>query len=297
MEEDLKGALERDMSILLRYTGPSVDDGTMNVYDAAANMVAFSDFVVSAAHKIYGDNTVVSADVQGFRKGSFSTDLAFHLAGAGASLLSLSPDPGTVIAAVKESLELFTFLRGEAPTKIEHRDDRSVNVTNNNGTVVTVNIESLQLTLDEKAAKAAEKFIGDALSKPGVNQIEISSDGKEVTRATKGDAQYFHPIEASEETVTEQTVRMGLVIEEPCFKDGTGHRWTMWDGETSLQFAMHDEDFVARVDAGERFGKGDILICEVRITQTKAGSKLKIQRTILKVHDHKIAHSQQEMDL
>ncbi|MDR3446592.1 hypothetical protein [Dyella sp.] len=284
------------MSILLRYTGPSVDDGTMNVYDAAANMVAFSDYVVSAAHKIYGEQTIVNADVQGFRRGSFSTDLAFHLVGAGASLLSLSPDPGSVVAALKKSLELFTFLRGEPPSKIEHRDDRSVNVTNNNGTVINVSVESLQLTLDEKAAKAAGKFIGDALSKPGVNQVDISSDGRDVTRATKSDAQYFRPIEAQEQTLSEQTVRMGLVIEEPSFKDGSGHRWTMWDGETSLQFSMQDEDFVARVDAGERFGKGDILICDVRITQTKAGSKLKIQRSILKVHDHRIAQSQQEMD-
>jgi hypothetical protein len=40
---------ERGMSILLRYQGPAVDAGAMNVYDAAANMVAFSNFVVAAA--------------------------------------------------------------------------------------------------------------------------------------------------------------------------------------------------------------------------------------------------------
>ena len=38
-------------------------------------------------------------------------------------------------------------------------------------------------------------------------------------------------------------------------------------------------------------------ICDVKFTQTRAGSKLKIQRTILKVHDHKDGYDQMEFDL
>ena len=50
MQVETQRVEERGMSILLRYQGPAVDDGTMNVYDAAANMVAFSNFVVAATH-------------------------------------------------------------------------------------------------------------------------------------------------------------------------------------------------------------------------------------------------------
>lgn len=285
---------DRGMTILLRYQGPSVDDGTMNVYDVAKNMVAFSDYVVAATHRVYGEDVEVRAEVNAFQRGSFMTDLVFHVAGIGATFLAIAPDVGSVVTAVKESLELFVFLKGEAPSKVERRDDRSVHVTNNNGNVTQVNIESLQITLDEKTAKAAGVFIGEALSKPGVSKVEITSEGKQVARATDNEALFFHPI-TDESPVIEQTVKMGLVIEVPSFKES--NKWIMWDGESSLRFAMEDEDFIARIDSGEPFRKGDILICDVRVTQTKSGGQLKIQRAVVKVHDHKPGEEQTELEI
>ena len=282
------------MSILLRYRGPSVDDGTMNVYDVAKNMVAFSDYVVGATHKVYGEGVEIRAEVNAFQQGSFMTDLVFHVVGIGTSFLAITPDVGSVVTAVKESLELFVFLKGEAPSKVEHRDDRSVHVTNNNGNVIQVNIESLQVTLDEKTAKAAGVFIGEALSKPGVNKIEITSDGAKVARVTANEALFFHPI--TEETpLVEQTVKMGLVIEVPSFKER--NKWIMWDGESSLRFAMEDADFISRIDSGEAFRKGDILICDVRVTQTKSGGQLQIRRAVVKVHAHKPGEEQAALEI
>jgi hypothetical protein len=42
---------------------------------------------------------------------------------------------------------------------------------------------------------------------------------------------------------------------------------------------------------------GDILVCDVRFTQTKQGQKLKIERAIVKVHDHRAGNEQSEMDV
>lgn len=282
------------MSILLRYQGSSVDDGSMNVYDVAKNMVAFSDYVVASTHQVFGEGVEVRAEVNAFQRGSFITDLIFHVAGIGATVLASAPDIGSVVTAVKESLELFIFLKGEAPSKVEHRDNRSVHVTNNNGNVTQVNIESLRITLDEKTAKAAGVFIGEALSKPGVSKVEITSDGKPVAQAVDTQALFFHPI-PDETPVVEQTVKMGLVIEVPSFKER--NKWIMWDGEASLRFAMEDEDFIARIDRGEAFRKGDILVCDVRVTQTKAGGQLRIQRVVIKVHDHKPGEEQAELEI
>lgn len=279
----------RGMSILLRYQGPAVEDGTMNVYDAAANMTAFSDFVVAAAHKIYGEDVHVKAEVTAFKHGSFGTDLLFEVVGAAAAMLPILPDIVSVATTVKESLELYRFLKGEEPQKVENREDNSVNVTNNSGSIIVINRPSLQLTLDPKAGKATAQFIGEALSKAGVDSIDISSDGVKIAQATTNDAMYYHPI-GDEDTVTESVTRMGLVIETLSFKDG--NKWRMWNGAESLLYAMEDEDFVSRVNSGEAFRKGDILICDVRIKQTKSGGALKLQRAIIKVHDHKIGLDQ-----
>ena len=250
------------MSILLRYQGPAVDDGTMNVYDAAANMVAFSNFVVAATHKLYGDDVQVTAEITAFKHASFGTDLLFQVVGAAAAALPLLPDIVSVATTVKDSIELYRFLKGEEPTKVVHNHNHSVNVTNNSGNVIVVNTPALHLTLDRKAGEAAAQFIGEALSKPGVNQIEIASDGKALVQATKDEAQFYHPI-GGEDTLTESVVRMGLVIESLSFKDG--NKWKMWNGAESLGYAMEDEDFIGRVNNGEAFRKGDILICDVRV--------------------------------
>lgn len=284
------------VGILLKYKGPSVDDGSMDVYAAAANMVAFSNYVVAATKQLYGD-VEVKAEVKAFQHGSFETDLIFQVVGLGATVLTTTPDVRSVLTAVKESVNLFKFLKGQPPQKVEHTDQsNNVTVTNVNGNVIIVQTESLNLTMDEKAGKAAAQFIGEALSKPGVNKIEIQSEGQKIAAATQEEAPYFHAI-VDETPIVEQTIEMGLTIQEPSFKDGSGHKWTMWDGEASLQYAMEDENFIARIDNGEFFRKGDVLICDVKFTQTRAGSKLKIQRSILKVHDHKDGYEQMEFDL
>jgi len=284
----------RGMSILLRYQGPAVEDGTMNVYDAAANMTAFSDFVVAAAHQIYGEDVHVKAEVTAFRHGSFGTDLLFEVVGAAAAILPMLPDVANVATTVKESLELYRFLKGEEPQKVEHREDNSVNVTNNSGNIIVINRPSLQLTLNPKAGKAAAQFIGEALSKAGVDSMDITSDGVKIAQATTNDAQYYHPI-GDEDTVTESVTRMGLVIEMLSFKDG--NKWRMWNGAESLMYAMEDEDFSGRVNRGEAFRKGDILICDVRVKQTRANGALKLHRSIVKVHDHKGVTHQPPLNL
>lgn len=294
MTDELQREEERGVSILLRYQGPAVDDGTMNVYDAAANMVAFSNFVVAAAHKLYGEDVQVTADITAFKHASFGTDLMFQVMQATAATLPMLPNLISVATTVKESIELYRFLKGEEPAKVQHIDDHSINVTNNSGNIIVVNTPSLHLTLDKKAGEAAAQFIGAALSKPGVNQIEISSDGAQLVQATTDDALFYHPI-GDEETLTESTSRMGLVIESLSFKDG--HKWKMWNGSETLGYAMEDEDFIGRVNNGEAFRKGDILTCDVRVTQTKSGAALKLQRVIVKVHDHKTALDQPGLDL
>jgi len=288
---------ERGVSILLRYQGPAVDDGTMNVYDAAANMVAFSNFVVAAAHKLYGEDVQVTADITSFKHASFGTDLLFQLAPAVAAtlpILPMLPNLISVATTVKESIELYRFLKGEEPANVQHINDHSINVTNNSGNIIVVHTPSLNLTLDRKAGEAAAQFIGAALSKPGVNQIEISADGAQLVQATTDEAMFYHPI-GDEETLTESTSRMGLVIESLSFKDG--NKWKMWNGSETLGYAMEDEDFIGRVNNGEAFRKGDILTCDVRVTQTKSGTALKLQRMIVKVYDHKTALDQPGLDL
>lgn len=61
--------------VSLRYLGPALDDGRMDVYEASKNMIAFSEFMVAAVKTTYGESAEAKAEVAGFEHGSFVTDL------------------------------------------------------------------------------------------------------------------------------------------------------------------------------------------------------------------------------
>lgn len=283
------------MSLMLRYSGPSVTNGRMDVYEVAANMAAFSDYVIVAAHKTYGDAIEVKAEVTAFSHGSFETDLLFHVAGAAAAIWTATPDMAGLITAVKESLGLYRFLQGSPPASVQHVDNRSVSVTNNNGQMTVVQIESLNVALDPRAGLAAETFVGRALSRPGIEQVDVSAAVGALVGVARDEAGFYKRLEA-EEVLTETVMPMALVVEMPGFRDGL--KWRFWDGEKTFAASIEDRAFLARVDAGEAFRKGDTLICDVRIVQsrTTAGG-LQFERTVVQVHRHAARPDQPDLPL
>ena len=49
----------------------------MDVYQASANMIAFSEFMVITAKCTFGEQVTVKAEVAGFGQGSILTDVVF----------------------------------------------------------------------------------------------------------------------------------------------------------------------------------------------------------------------------
>lgn len=81
-----------------------------------------------------------------------------------------------------------------------------------------------------------------------------------------------------------------LVIESAVFKDG--NQWRFSDGSASFSAAIDDAGFLARVEAGERFGKGDHLVVDLRLEQTRIGEKISTRRIVVRVKQHKDRHLQ-----
>ena len=72
-------------------------------------------------------------------------------------------------------------------------------------------------------------------------------------------------------------------------------RGEMKGKEKDFYAEITDREFIDTVDKGERFGKGDLLIVEMEIIQTKTPQGLKIEKLITKVTDHKEAPQQKGM--
>jgi hypothetical protein len=259
----------------------------MDVYSASTNMIAFSEFMVAAVKATFGDKADARAEVAGFGQGSFLTDLVFSVGGPLATVFS-AVSPKELLEVVKESFALWKHLKGAPPASIEHHGQQ-VTVTNNNGQIIQVQTETLHLVLSEKGAETAGRFVRQAMEPEGITAIEVSEGREVVVTASRQEAGFFVPV-AAEMPLTENTVRMALILEAAVFKDG--NKWRFSDGTTSFSADIADKEFLQRVEDGERFGKGDVLTVDMMIAQTRTGQKITAQRTVVKVEDHRPGQEQ-----
>ncbi len=282
--------MHMETRLSLRYTGPAVDDGLMDVYQASANMIAFSEFMVAAVKASYGEAAEARANVAGFGRGSFITDLVFNVAGPAATMFTAFT-PEQLLSVLKESFALWKHLKG-SPPKETVQSGQWISVTNNSGQVIQVQSSTINLVFSEKGADAAGRFVKDAIGQAGVTSIDITAQGTSIAQVDESEAPYFVPV-AKESPVSENIVTMALILVAPVFQDG--NKWRFNDGAATFPAAVEDESFLARVNNGERFGKGDVLTVELRITQTRTANRYSVERAVQRVIEHREAAQQQTL--
>ena len=85
------------------------------------------------------------------------------------------------------------------------------------------------------------------------------------------------------DTITKHVL---LQIESAVFKDG--NKWRFSDGSGSFFAEIADTSFVSKINNGDkRFGKGDVLIVDLRRVQTISDNGLKMEYSIVRVHEHR----------
>ena len=229
----------------------------------------------------------------GFRGQSFDIDFALQVVGMSSTAIFCTSSPKDLITLATDSIKACIHLAGKQPNQCTpDRNDNTVNIENSNGNTQIYHIQTLNVISDPKASNSLDTFIRDPLSK-GLSTVKLKSSKYDVqTEATANDADFFKPIDF-DLPLFENTITTGLTIESPSFKDG--NKWKLHDGQSSFYAEITDAVFLESVDKGERFGKGDLLIVEMEIIQTKTPQGLKVEKLITKVKDHKEAPKQQGM--
>jgi hypothetical protein len=254
----------------------------MDVYEASANMIAFSEFMVSAVKTTYGESAEAKAEVSGFNHGSFITSLVFSVGGSAATVFTaLSGEQ--LWAVVKGAFSLWKHLKGTPPAAVQN-NGQTCTVTNNSGQILQVRTDSLNLVFNEKAAESISKYVKLALSKEGYERLDINTEsGDTITSVSAQDAVFFEPV-GKLTVLSDNTARMVVQIVTAVFQDG--NKWRLSDGEKAFNAAILDGDFLMQVNQGARFGKGDVLDVDMRIVQNGLGMKTSVERSVLKVHRH-----------
>ncbi|HUZ71430.1 MAG TPA: hypothetical protein VMU87_00470 [Stellaceae bacterium] len=182
---------------------------------------------------------------------------------------------------------LIKKLRGKKPTKIERLSDSHVRVTID-GESFEVPMALMRLYQDLAVRSAAQKMVAEPLKRDGIDTFEARENRKAVVTVHRAEIEYFAKPDLPEETLVEATRRAAFSIISLAFKEE--NKWRLYDGNTQISARIDDEAFQQRVDSNQiAFAKGDILICDVKITQKRTSEGLTTEYAVEKVVEHRPA--------
>ncbi|WP_210176106.1 hypothetical protein, partial [Agrobacterium bohemicum] len=160
--------------------------------------------------------------------------------------------------------------------------------------VVLLMVTPLSQKLEPPANPARFSVIYDPLKKEGINEFKVLEAKRVVEVVNKSEATYFVAPEPDGKVLLEDVRKAAFSIVSLAFKED--NKWRLHDGNSQISAIIEDKDFLYKVDHQQiSFTKGDVLVCQVRVTQTQTGAGLKTEYAVIKVEQH--IRSPQQMDL
>jgi hypothetical protein len=297
----------RDMSATvhfsIKYDGPALASHQMDVRDLAPALIALSTLLEEANRAIYPDSSEVRVNVNGtFKGGSFGIDFvalqsikdqivsifAGQEATAAANLFGILGGLGMLGATGGGLIAVIKWLKGRKPSAVRIVGDATIFEITTSEEIETLEVDLAAGKLyQSRVVRQALAKVVKPLETDGIDVFACGRDGKAESVVTKEEAVYFAVAASDADVVSDTTSEKTLLqIESAVFKDG--NKWRFSDGGNSFFAEITDEAFLGRIDAGhERFGKGDVLIVDLRRVQSISDTGLKSEYIVEHVHEHK----------
>lgn len=289
----------------IKYDGPALASHQMDVHELAPALLALAAMLEDSSKAAFPESEEVRVQVKGtFKSGSFGIDLiaiqsmAKQLvamfsgtdASAAANLLQILGGLGMATGAVGGGLiGLVRWLKGRKPTAIKTEGDRVVFEVETTEVLESYTVDLIAAKLyRERTVRQSLAKVLKPLEREGVDYFAvIEAEQTAVTVITSDELQWFN-LAASEADVVSDTMRENVLlqIESAVFKDD--NKWRFHDGAAAFFAEIVDRSFLDRINAGdERFGKGDVLIADLRTVQSLTDNGLKQEYQIARVHQHR----------
>lgn len=288
-----------EAQVSLVYRGDAVDDGLMRVEDLAPAMVGTARAFRRAQHVATGGNgPMPEVHVRALRTGSFAVDLVLVEGSIIRDALDLlSGDESTAVVNlgfyVTVALGAIKLIKTGFNRRFRSREEseQNVTITYEDGTSIRVPLASERLSEDPEFTEAARDIVAP-MEHEGVSEVEFITADEQLT-VTRDERAAFVPTRVVE-GVEESFVDMSLSLTTVSFNDG--NKWRVNDGSGSFFVDIADDDFAERVRTGaEAFAKGDVIRSRVRIRQWNDGGRLKIERAIVQVLEHRRVQEDQPL--
>ncbi len=295
------GEMSAAVHFSIKYDGPALANHQMDVRELAPALIALSELLEEANKAAFPDAAEVRVNVKGnFKGGSFGVDL-IAVQNIAQQLVALFSGPEATASANLFAIlggigllgsggliGVIKWLRGRKPSAIRFDGDKTVFELVESETVETFEVDLIAGKLYQtRVVRQSLAKVIKPLEREGVDVFATGLDGATQTVVTKDEVSAFI-LAASEADVVSDTIAEGVLlqIESAVFKDD--NKWRFHDGYAAFFAEISDQDFLARINAGsERFGKGDVLIVDLRRIQSVSDSGLRLEYQIVKVREHR----------
>lgn len=287
----------------IKYDGPALANHQMDVRELAPALIALSSLLEEANRSLFPDSAEVRVHVHGtFKSGSFGIDLVALQsikdqivsifsgpeASAAANLLEILGAIGFLGGGSAGVIGVIRWLKGKKPSSIRFDGDKTIFEMHTTEFLETFEADLATGKLyKSRVIRQSLARVVKPLENEGIDFFASSHAGITEAVITKEEAEYF-AVAASNADVVSDVVSEGtlLQIESAVFKDG--NKWRFSDGTNAFFAEIADENFRARIASGdERFGKGDVLVVDLRRIQSISDVGLKSEYVIERVREHK----------
>ncbi len=285
----------------IKYDGPALATHQMDVRELAPALIALSSLLEEANRALFADSAEVRVNVNGsFKGGSFGVDFV-ALQSIKDQIVSIFSGPGSTAAAnlfailsgigilgAGGLIGVIKWLRGRKPSSIRIEGDQAIFELKLDETIETFEVDlAVGKLYQSRIVRQSLARVIKPLETEGIDVFACGQDGQTQTVVAKDEAGFFAIAASGADVVSDVTSEGVLLqIESAVFKDG--NKWRFSDGSNSFFAEIGDESFRARIDSGdERFGKGDVLIVDLRRVQSITDTGLKSEYIIDRVREHK----------
>lgn len=290
----------------IKYDGPALESHQMDVRELAPALIALSNMLEEANRVAFPDSASVKVNVQGnFKGGSFGVDLIAIQSITDQIVSMFSGPEASAFSNLKSILEaiglivgtggagggligIIKWLHGRKPSSIRTSGDRVVFEVVEESISETFEVDLVAGRLyQSRVVRKALANVVKPLERHGIDIFASGQDGQTAEVIRKDDAPWFTVAESDADIVSDTVAEHVLLqIESAVFKDD--NKWRFSDGSGSFFAEVADPIFVNKINSGdERFGKGDVLIVDLRRIQTISDNGLKMEYSIVRVHEHR----------